>query len=247
MMKAGFFLVGLESGVIFFCFFKKRTKFEEHFNFVSLINWISMASTLVSDENEKQCVFESYKDFGKRFSDKAFKNHKYQYHNESYKLNYIDQQDKKKKKKKATRWERTNPYIIELALLIGNEQHVEINRVNDLLTCKFCSKKYNPDECQQWWNHSCEYGRSLWSDQISWNSPRTVYFGYVLNPHNHSNVSKSLTMHPKHEGWFQAGNWYPIMRLPHYINRSPRSKRRTQSGSFVFLLCCICFTKTNKN
>lgn len=75
-----------------------------------------MASTLVSDENEKQCVFESYKDFGKRFSDKAFKNHKYQYHNESYKLNYIDQQDKKKKKKKRQHVE--NELILTLSNLL---------------------------------------------------------------------------------------------------------------------------------
>lgn len=63
----------------------------------TLVSDDAMTTVLASDENEKQCAFESCKDFGKRFSDKAFKNHKYQYHNESYKLNYIDQQGKKKR------------------------------------------------------------------------------------------------------------------------------------------------------
>lgn len=78
----------------------------------TLVSDDAMTTVLASDESEKRCAFESCKDFGKRFSDKAFKNHKYQYHNESYKLNYTDQQ----RKKKAIRWERTNPYIIRLAL-----------------------------------------------------------------------------------------------------------------------------------
>ncbi|KAG0785049.1 hypothetical protein G6F57_003524 [Rhizopus arrhizus] len=74
-----------------------------------------MTSTVVSDD-KTQCSFTSCKKFGKQLSRKAFQNHKYQYHNESYYFNYTDPQ--------------------------GNAKCVNIDRVNDVLTCKFCHKKY---------------------------------------------------------------------------------------------------------
>ncbi|CEI96666.1 hypothetical protein RMCBS344292_10823 [Rhizopus microsporus] len=71
-----------------------------------------MTSTAASDD-EMQCSFEYYTSCGNK---KALQNHKYQHHNESYNFNYTDSQ--------------------------GNVKCVNIDPVNNILTWKFCHKKY---------------------------------------------------------------------------------------------------------